>query len=274
MVLCLALVASVSQSRADTITDTELGFTLKLSSEFVPRPDLVGVTPDVVHAFQFGEAAEDEIAVLLFIEKLGGVIGRERLRKEDFPPGYTGELFVTRWQGFEVDGFEIPKNVDGIDTVTYNVQIPLKREAIQLKLCGPAAQEKALRTLLRQVLDRLNGESNWLSSVAPPTIADSENYGTVLLVLGIGGAIAGFVVLWLVSKRSPKGTVLVIAVVLYVASWQIGDSRLREMRLLCGVMRMLGFAGGILGVIDLLRTREPKATIKQDSPPGPDKPRR
>ena len=150
VVLCLALLASVSESRADTITDPKLGFTLKLSSEFIPRPDLVGATPDIVHAFQFGEATEGEIAVLLFIEKLGGVIGRERLNKQDMPLGFNGELFVTTWQGFEVDGFEVPETVSGIDAVTYNVQIPLKGEAIQVKLFGPADREGILKPLLRQ----------------------------------------------------------------------------------------------------------------------------
>ena len=79
--LCLGLMVLVSQLRADTVTDPRLAFTLTLPAEFAPRPDLVGATPDIVHAFQFGEATDGEIAVLLLVEKLGGVIGRERLQK-------------------------------------------------------------------------------------------------------------------------------------------------------------------------------------------------
>lgn len=262
------------ESRADTVTDPKLGFTLKLSADFVPRPDLIGATPDIVHAFQYGEATEGEIAVLLLIQKLGGVIGRERLSKQDMPPGLNGDLFVTTWQGFEIDVFEVPESVNGVDAVTYNVQIPLKREAIQVKLFGPVEREETLRTLLSQVLDGLNGESNWLAAAAPPSVAGSENYGMVLLCLGIVGVIAGLVVLWFVSRRSPKGTVLVIAVVLYLVSWQIDDVRVREIRLLSATMRMLGFAGGILGVVDLLRKRKPKDANGQlrapEPPAGPD----
>jgi hypothetical protein len=224
---------------------------------------LVGATPDVVHAFQYGEATEGEIAVLLLIEKLGGVIGRQRLREQDMPPGYHGDLFVTTWKGFEVDGFEVPESVSGVDVITYNVQFPLKREAIQVRLFGPANREEVLRALLRQILDGLEGESNWFAAAAPPSLANSENYGMVLLCLGVVGVVAGLLVLWFVSQRSPKGTVLAIAAALYYASWQIDDIRVREMQLLCGALRMLGFAGGILGVVDLLRKQKPKNAGEQ-----------
>ena len=252
-----SLLPSVSQSRADTVTDPKLGFTLKLSAEFFARPDLIGTTPDIVHAFQYGDATEDGIPVLLLIEKLGGVIGRERLKKQDMPPGFNGELFVTTWQGLEIDGFEIPETVNGINAITYHVQIPLKGEAIQVKLFGPADREENLRRLLRQILDGLDGESNWHSSAAPSTVGDSENYGAVLLWIGIGGVLAGLVGLWFVSRRSPRGTVLVIAVVLYFLSWQIDGVRVREIQLLSGTLRMLGVAAGILGIVDLCRKRKP-----------------
>lgn len=262
---CLLLTGSVA--RADTIVDARLGFELELPAGFVSRPDLVGITPDIVHAFQFGEATEDEIAVLLLIEKLGGVIGRERLSKEDMPPELDGDIFVTAWQEFEIDGFEVPENVNGIPAVTYNVQIPLKREAIQVKIFGPADREELLQDLLRQVLDGLSGESNWFSSGAPPSVANSENYGKVLLLLGIGSVVVGLIALWFLSRSSPKGTVLVIAAMIYFLSWQIDDIRVREVRLLTGSLRMLGFAGGILGVVDLLRRRPPKGTLQPPNEP-------
>ena len=257
MVGCISLLTSVSQSRAGTVADPKRNFTLQLSSEFIPRPDLVGVTPDIVHAFQYGDANEDGIAVLLLIEKLGGVIGRERFKRRGMPPGFNGELFVITWQGFEIDGFRVPETFNEINAITYNVQIPLKGEAIQIKLFGPADHEEDLRLLLRQILDGLDGESNWLSSAAPSTVAEREYYGTVLLCLSIVGIVAGLVILWFVSSRTPKGTVLVIAAILYFVSWQIDDVRVREIRLLSGTMRLLGVVAGILGIVDLCRKRKP-----------------
>lgn len=260
--LILSFVVSIVGG--DTVADPRLGFTLELPSEFRPRSDLIGASPDVVHAFEFREAAAGEVPVLVFIEKLGGVIGRERLTKQSMPSGFTGELFVTSWQDFEIDGFEVPEKLNGIDVVTFNVQVPLKREAIQIKLFGPLDRREELRALLPQILVGLKGESNWFSSVASTPIAASEDYGKVLLGLGIGGVIVGLVLLWLVSKWAPKGTVLAIAIGLYATSWSIDRIRIREVRMLSGAMRMLGFAGGILGVIDLVRTRKPKNVRKQD----------
>ena len=79
---CFYAVLIGSDSYANNVTDPKLGFTLKLSSDFTPRPDLVGTTPDIVHAFEYGEAAVDEIAVLLLIEKMGGLSIDSALRNK------------------------------------------------------------------------------------------------------------------------------------------------------------------------------------------------
>jgi hypothetical protein len=248
--------------RADTITDSNLGFTLNLPPGFVARPDLVGAKPDIVHAFQFGEIKDGDVPVLLLIEKMGGVINRERLTKQNMPSGFNGELFGSTWQGFDVDGIKVAERVNGIDTVTYNVQIPLKREAIQVGLFGRADHQEMLRPLLHQVLDGLNGKSNWLSSALPSSVANWQNYGMLLTCILIGGVIAGLVVLWFVSRSSPIG-VLVIATALHVVAGQFADTRIRELRGLTGAMRMLGTAGIILGVFYLLRERKAKNAIEQ-----------
>ena len=43
-------------------------------------------------------------------------------------------------------------------------QVPLRREAVQLFLSGPADQEARGQTLLTETLASLEGESNWLTS--------------------------------------------------------------------------------------------------------------
>jgi hypothetical protein len=56
-----------------------------------------------------------------------------------------------------------PEEVNGVPTVTLNAQVPLKPEAIQVGVVGPAAQEEELRGTLRSVLASLDGETNWLT---------------------------------------------------------------------------------------------------------------
>jgi len=262
---CICFLPFLSSVQAETISDPDLEFTLELSEEFQQRPDLVNASPDIAHAFEFGAATEDEIAVILLIQKMGGTIRQKRTEMKHMPEGFQGKLFTTEWHGFQVNAFEVPETVNGVKTITYNVQIPLKDEAIQVMLFGRADDTETLKPLLRQILDGLEGESNWSSSTIPSTLAFSENYGTVLLSVAIGGIVLGVVALWFISHRTPKGTVLVIAIVVYVASWQFEDVPVREVRLLTGVMRMFGFAGAILGLIDLFRKRKPKESIEAES---------
>lgn len=186
---------------AETITDPTLKFTLELPAEFHARPDLVGTLPDFVHAFEYGEAAEGELSILLFIEKLGGTLGQSHLSEADLPAGSQAKLFITQWQGYDVDGFEVPETVDGFDTVTYKVQIPLKGEAVQVVLFGKESEKERLQTLLPQILDGLKGETNW-NTTGASSFKSAVMYGRILLAGVMVVLVTGIVVVWILSRMS------------------------------------------------------------------------
>ena len=256
----IVLLLTLPSSAGETIVDEARGFTLTLPDGFVADPDLVGVAPGIVHAFVLGDPTDDDLDIILFIEKLRGTIGRERLKQEDMPPSFQGRLFTAQWQGFTVDAFEIPEQLGDIQTITYNLQIPLKRAAIQVKLFGPADRKSEMRRLTTEILAGLKGESNWIQSAAPFTpLTSSENYGVILFAFATVFVLGGLVALWIISRNAPKGTVLAIAAVIYCLGLGLASVRVREVVLLTGTFKMIGFAGGILGIMDLVRKRTPKA---------------
>ncbi len=81
------------------------------------------------------------------------------------------------------------------------------------------------------------------------------NYETVFLIGSLVIGIGGFVVLWFISKHTPRGTVLAISILLYMISQALGPNRIRELHMLSGLLGMLGFGGGILGLLDLVKPR-------------------
>jgi hypothetical protein len=153
---------------------------------------------------------------------------------------------------------EIPERLGEIPIITYNVMIPLKRAAIQIKLMGPVDRGPEIKLLLREILDGLQGESNW-SQRNLPEISDS--YRIILLTAGILFVLGGLAMLYFISKRTPKGTALGLAFAIYLASWTIQGTHVREILVLTGTMRMLGFAGIILGLVDTVRKRPPRVEI-------------
>ncbi len=253
----IVVLLSPHLGRGETVVDDARGFTLTLPEGFVRDPYLVRAAPAIVHGFILGDPNDDQLDIILFIEQMRGTIGRERLKPEGLPPGFQGRMFTTRWQGFDVDAFELPEQLGEIKTITYNVQIPLKRAAIQVKLFGPADRKAELRALLAKTLGGLEGESNWIQSAMPSSpVASSQNYGVILLAFAIMFVLGGLVVLWLVSRKASKGTVLAIAVGIYVAGLALASIRVREIMVLSGALKMLGFAGGILGIVDLVGKRK------------------
>lgn len=316
---CFLLVAAVTQLSlarcfAEIIVDNSLGFTLKLPDGFMANADIAARNVDIAHAFVLGDPTDDQLDLILFVENMRGTIGSERLKQEDMPPEFRGRLFTTKWQGFTVDGLAIPEQLGEQPTITYNVQIPLKKTAIQVKLFGPTNRQSEMRTLLAAALRGLEGESNWKKAAATPVpetasqptaiptaplrkptapapsaaepsrpapsdsvttvppappatsaaLATTDTYGMILLGVYAGIVLGGLVVLWLISRVSPRGTVLAIAVGLYVIGAALAATSVREIVGLAGALKMLGFAGGILGIADLIRKRH---AGKQSGPP-------
>jgi hypothetical protein len=247
-------------SAGEIVKDEGRGFTLTLPDGFKASPEVLRNTPGMAYVFVYGDPAEGQPIIVLFVEELRYTIGRERLTVKDMPPDFQGRIFRAHWQGFEVDGFEVPEQLGDIKTITYNVQIPLKRAAIQIKLFGPADLGSELQVMLSKILDGIHGESNWVWLPWPVSVAVSQHYGTVLAGFAIVFVLGGLVILWLLSRKARKGTVLAVAVVIYLAGSGTYGARTRETKVLTGAMKLLGFTGGILGGLDLVRKR--KSVIK------------
>ena len=124
--VCFLLCAAGLQSPAEageTIRDDALGFTLMLPDGFVACPSPFDARVEVAHCFSLGEPKDDQVGILLAIQPMRGVIGHERLKQSDMPPGFKGRLITANWKGFEIDGFEIPEGIGDLKTITYNVQV-------------------------------------------------------------------------------------------------------------------------------------------------------
>ena len=80
-----------------------------------------------------------------------------------------------------------------------------------------------------------------------------DPFGQVFLVVSIVAVVAALVGFWFLSRRGPHGSVLAVAAALYIASYAFDPGRSRELVGLAGILRITGFVGGILGVIDLVR---------------------
>ena len=95
---------------------------------------------------------------------------------------------------------------------------------------------------------------NSYHSYAGLLLADEQ--GNTLVAVGLVIFVAGIVGLLLLPRFTPKGTLLAIAVAIYVASWMIQPGGDRNLHGLVGLLRVLGFIGGVLGIIDLVRKRK------------------
>ncbi len=238
------------------LIDEDLRFSLRLPAGFVSRPDLINPSLDYVHAFSRGDLLDAEPDIVLVVERMRGAIPHERLNPSDIPAGGDVRLFTVQWNGLDIDAVEILEDFGDVQMVTFNVQIPLRHEAIQLKLIGAADRRTELLAMLSEILAGLQGQTNW-GVPTKSSLRTSEHYGAVLGVCAIVFFLGGVVAFMVISRKTHRGTVLAIGAVLWVVSWRVAAIGGREMLVLGGATRALGLTGVILGIVYLLRRRKP-----------------
>ncbi len=194
--------AALAQS-PQVVVDSQLGYKLTLPAGFAENKlTLPGQNPDIVHTFVRGNLDDQKSITLILITRMRGRLGRESLKPADIPAGSKASTFKAAWRGFHIDAFEVPETEGGVDFLTYNAQVPLRGEAIQIGVFGAASRKAELRSLLDTVLANLEGESNWSDSTAnytPGRVAG--RYLGILLFVAI--VVVGVVVVSIKSRRTP-----------------------------------------------------------------------
>jgi len=155
----LSILVLLSQTQA---TNAELGYRFALPSGFTAFPEARS-QKDMVDCWSEATPVSTHGAMILCVQRMHGVLPREAMRQQDLPA--TTQLVSFKWKEFDLQGLRSRVWPQGGEQAFVLVtQVPLRREAVQLFLSGPADQEARGQTLMTEMLASLEGESNWLTS--------------------------------------------------------------------------------------------------------------
>lgn len=194
--LVCALAGSALAAPGATVSDPEHGFTLVVPEGYVDYPE--GKPPNMLYAFARGNPDDASFGILQ-LQALGGTIGREPLIRSTVEraardsvknAGIEIEGFDYRkiaWKGFELE--LVVTKIHGGDKhlVTLSTQVPLAKQALQIGMSGPAADEARLAGEMQALVASVEGKSSWLTDGER-----SERLGTAVgvivgVALGLGG---------------------------------------------------------------------------------------
>jgi hypothetical protein len=153
------LLAFLLQTQA---SDASLGYQFTVPEGFVTYPEGRSANPDLVECWTEDEPVSAQGALVLCVQRLHGTIGREPIRPDELPAG--AQLTALRWREFDLQGVRAMTERDEGPSFSLVAQLPLKPEAVQLLLAGPADEVERGDTLLKAMLTSFKGESNWLTS--------------------------------------------------------------------------------------------------------------
>jgi hypothetical protein len=146
----------------ETVANQALGFRLSVPDGFVQDP--TKAQGDIVFAFMRPPGPSDKANSAVMVSRMRGVIGREKIDPKLLAKAPKVSLVPEKWKDFEIEVMRVPEEIGGVKVVTFNAQVPLKPEAIQISVVGEVARENELRSVLRTVLATLDGQTNWLTT--------------------------------------------------------------------------------------------------------------
>jgi hypothetical protein len=204
VLVCVTLAFTAGRLFAgETVANQALGVRLSVPDGFVQ--DKTKVAGDVIFAFIRPAAAGEKANSGIIVSRMRGVMGRDKIDPKLLAKAPHVSLVSEKWKTFDLEVMRVPEKIAGLDLVTFNAQVPLKPEAIQLSVAGEASHEAELRTILRTVLATVDGQTNWLTTEERVNRGAQGIVGiaiTLVVILFLGG-LAWRGVRWLSGGSKP-----------------------------------------------------------------------
>jgi len=135
-------------------------FTVAMPSAYADFP--AGMQqPNVSHSFIKGDPTDETPDIVCFVESLGGTIGKDTDLSGFVASRPNVTLLEEEWKGHPIDVCRIQESFQGRRFLTFNAQVPVLPQAVQVKITGPMERENELRQDLRAVLAGIDGPTNW-----------------------------------------------------------------------------------------------------------------
>jgi hypothetical protein len=135
-------------------------FTVAVPSAFAEFP--AGMQqPNILHSFIKGDPTDQIPDIVCLVENLGGTI-----RKNDDLSGFAAArpnvtILKEEWKGHRIDVFRVQEDLQGTQVVTFNAQVPVLPQAVQVKMIGLMDRENELMQDLHTILAGIDGPTNW-----------------------------------------------------------------------------------------------------------------
>lgn len=161
--LLISFLLIFASALAIEIDDKDFGFKLTLPEGFDNFPPGLS-RPNALYSFA-RYAADGSPTIIIGIERMRGVIGKEPLPEEGvekvrkmLPPGAIVRQYQEEWKDSQVYGMETIVTQGDVTIYQKSLQIPLRGEAIQIIVLGPEIESQEISQVMKQLLFSLEGQ--------------------------------------------------------------------------------------------------------------------
>src|SRR5213595_124401 len=162
--LMLLLLASASAVQSQ-VRNAELGYSLTLPEGFTDFP-AARSQKDIVDSWSETAPGSAGGPWVLFVGRMHGTLSGEAMRQEDVTA--NTQVVSFKWNGFDVSGLKTLTTQAGQSVFVLVAQVPLRKEAVQLSVAGPADQEGRGHAIMEATLAPLDPPGPPPRAAPPP----------------------------------------------------------------------------------------------------------
>ncbi len=200
LLFVLAHLFLTSVAVAGAVSNSDPPFAITVPDGFVRRDDLNRSVQ--ILTFLRPGITQNQIGTIIAIDRLGGTIGREPLDAQQLEKvGVKGATVEeVPWRTFDVSMARQTQNIQGRPATMLFAQIPLKPEAIQVKVITDSSDETEGRALMLSTIATIQGDTNWLTTEQRSKKL-GEGLGRLVITALIFVALVILVVSFIVKRR-------------------------------------------------------------------------
>lgn len=204
LIILLLLLIPTTISAQERVIDQKYGFSFQPPVGFMERNIPTQSNEEHLYTFVSGETLENQPAIYLLIHKV---------EFNDKPS--PAKKFSVKWQDQELEALEMNIREGEMDIVIDRVFLPFKEVNLQIRMMSPQARKSELDQLFPQFLSSLREEKD----KAAPAIAESSKDRKFLILIILGVFLAGGALLFWLSKKAAKESVLFVLIGILSASF-------------------------------------------------------
>ncbi|PQO30065.1 hypothetical protein [Blastopirellula marina] len=255
---CVFLIAAVAPA-GEFMVNNEQEITYTVPNGFVRIKDREIFGIKIFDEMIQRDRGDGAFAARIFLQRMEKPTTPDSPLSNGLVEVYDGKPYPVAWKSFDLKEAVTRIRVADDEAMLLTVDLPILPDSIRVGVVGPLAKADECQEILESFISTVDGDVSW-QVVQPPlspnakksTASSNQKQAEAAAPFFILGIIIGSLVLFALTRCTPRGTVCLIGIFLLGLSYVLVTVPSFPVQVLGSVFRLVGPIGCVIGIVDFV----------------------